>query len=223
MGELMVDRCLSVQGCACTQDLVLRRGHLRLHEAGGRRAVRAVDRGRRLVPVCAGSPRRRMAGAVQVSATRAFVPREQSGKARMVVAASHHCAFASDGMLFRTRLTVFNCVILVLGGIPTPPYYARCGVNEELRCFPTRRNVRMNYCNTARHKRGSALGSQPMYTGKVFDHACKAANGVVSAAKVCCKALGMYVARKRAKGRVSEGRPMMLGTEPGANNEIFSH
>ena len=36
LDELRVDRCLSVPECACTQDIVLRRGHLRLHEAGGR-------------------------------------------------------------------------------------------------------------------------------------------------------------------------------------------
>ena len=36
------------------------------------------------------------------------------------------------------------------------------------------------------HERGETqvLGIPPMYTGKVFDHACKAAGGVVSAASI---------------------------------------
>ena len=47
------------------QDLVQRRGHLRLHATCNRRAVRAVDCDWRVVPLRAGSPRRRLAGAVQ--------------------------------------------------------------------------------------------------------------------------------------------------------------
>ena len=53
------------EGAVALQDFIQRRGHLRLHAACARRAVCAVDCDRRMVPLCAGPPRRWLAGAVQ--------------------------------------------------------------------------------------------------------------------------------------------------------------